>query len=120
MNTKDLPAIGTWMLSGETGISSETMLGIALGGKKPSKSNWSARLDAPHDPSDFGRCYRLVQIAPSIREDFDRIGKMVPQFAGILREWDALCAIYERDLLSGKSDELYKKIKQLRATEAAH
>jgi hypothetical protein len=90
-----------------------------LAAKQCLELHLAARLDAPHDPSDFGRCYRLVQIAPSIREDFDRIGKMVPQFAGILREWDALCAIYERDLSSGKSDELYKKIMQLRAITAA-
>lgn len=118
MTDNDLPALGTWLISGDTGISSETMAGIALGGT-PSSTNWRGRGDAPYDPSDFGRCYRLVQSVPSIRDDFDRIAKAVPVFAGILREWDSLCAIYERDLPTGSSEELYRRIRDLRAKGGA-
>lgn len=113
MNPKELPALGTWLISGDTGISSETMAGIALGAT-PTPGNWRSEGDAPHDPSDFGRCYRLVKAVPSIRDDFGAIGKAVPAFAGILREWDALCVIYERDLPTGQSDDLYERIRELR------
>lgn len=100
-------AIGNWMRSGDTGTSSETMAAIALGAD-------SGDFGAPYDPSDFGRCYRLVQAIPAIRDAFPRIAELVPAFAGILREWDALVAIYLRDLPSGKSGELYQRIKTLR------
>ncbi len=113
MIPQDLHRLGTWLLSGDTGISSETMAGIALGGN-PGVERLRSRCDAPHDPSAFGRCYRLVQAVPSIRDDFDRIGASVPAFAGILREWDNLCSIYVRDLPTGESTELYECIKTLR------
>lgn len=107
MNAQTIKAIGEWLRSHDTGVSSETMVAIALGAEK-------GRFDAPYDPSDFGRCYRLVQKIPEIRDAFDRIGELVPAFAGILREWDDLCRIYERDLKSGGSQELYDRIKELR------
>jgi len=111
MNAQDLKDIGEWMTSQDTGVSSETMVAIALGAEK-------GRFDAPHDPSDFGRCYRLVQKVPAIYGAFDRIGELVPAFAGILREWEELCRIYERDLPTGISNELYERIKQLRKEAA--
>ena len=108
MNAHDIKAVGEWMTSWDTGVSSETMAAIALGAEK-------GRFDAPHDPSDFGRCYRLVQKVPAIRGAFSRIGELVPAFAGILREWDELCRLYERDLHTGSSEELYRRIKELRS-----
>jgi len=107
MNAQTIKALGEWFRSYDTGVSSETMAAIAMGAE-------AGRFDAPHDPSDFGRCYRLVQKVPEIREAFDRIGELVPAFAGILREWDELCRIYDRDLKSGSSQELYDRIKTLR------
>ncbi|WP_124485602.1 MULTISPECIES: hypothetical protein [unclassified Burkholderia] len=105
--------IGNWLVSHDTGLSSETMAAIALGTTK------RRGLHAPHDPGDFGRCYRLVKAVPEVRNAFPRIAKMVKPFAGIVREWDALCEIYERDLPTGRSDELYRRIKELRGDEGA-
>ncbi|MEN7527943.1 hypothetical protein [Cupriavidus sp. DL-D2] len=106
-NEKTLRKIGNWLRSHDTGVSSETMLAIFLGATK-------GDFDAPHDPSDFGRCLRLMKAVPEIRDAFPRIAKKVPQFAGILREWDALAKIYRRDKPTGRSDELYRRIKELR------
>lgn len=99
------------MRSHDTGVSSETMAGIFLGAGK-------GMFDAPYDPSDFGRCYRLVKKVPAIRSAFERIAELVPSFAGILREWDELCRLYERDEPTGRSDELYRRIKELRTEKA--
>lgn len=101
-----------WMLGDDTGVSSETMVAVACGINRRPKSAF--RVDAPYDPSDFGRCYRLVQQIPEIRNSFHHIGKAVPVFAGILENWDELVELYLRDLPTGRSDELYKRIKQLR------
>lgn len=86
------------------------MAAIALGAKKTAKT----RFDAPHDPSDFGRCLRLVHAVPEVRECFPRISRAVKPFAGILQNWDELVAIYERDKSKGRSNELYRRIKELR------
>lgn len=103
-------AIGNWLVGGDDGISSVSMVAIALGATK-------GDFDAPHDTGDFGRCYRLVAAIPQIKSYFPRIGELVPAFAGILDEWDDLVEIYLRDSPSGRSDELYKRIKELRGDQ---
>lgn len=102
-----------WLFAGDTGVSSKTMAAIALGVTKGD----SFGNDAPHDPPDFGRCYRLVLAVPEIIDVFPEIGQRVPTFAGILEHWDELCALYERDLPKGSSEELYERIKQLRGDD---
>lgn len=119
MTPADIPKLGDWLLAGDTGVSSETMAAIALGATVASSTRRWGLGDAPHDPSDFGRCYRLVQAVPSIRQDFERIAQAVPAFRAILREWDGLCAIYLRDLPTGESAELYARITALRAEGGA-
>lgn len=112
--------LGNWLLNGNTGVSSNTMAAIALGANELHDHDITdgCGLDAPHDPSDFGRCYRLVLAVPEIREHFPRIGKKVKQFAGIIREWDALVWIYERDKPKGESPELYRRIRELRGDKS--
>lgn len=116
LSTKAQRALGNWIIGGDTGTSSKTMAAIALGATKLSNDGY--HVDAPHDPSDFDRCYRLVQKVPEIREFFPRIAKKVKTFAGILREWDDLVRIYERDKVTGKSTELYNRIKELRGDKS--
>ncbi|WP_175994841.1 hypothetical protein [Burkholderia vietnamiensis] len=107
LSEKALKQIGNWLLSGDTGLSSETMAAIALGATKKAGI-------APYDPSDFGRCYRLVKKVPEIRKAFPRIAKRVKTFSGIINDWDALCEIYERDLPTGRNEDLHRRIKELR------
>jgi hypothetical protein len=102
--------IAHWMLGGDTGVSSKSMAAIAIGVEKGDVFGY----DAPHDPSDFGRCYRLVLCAPEVIDAFPAITKKVPAFAGILANWDELCELYERDLSTGRSEDLYNRIKELR------
>lgn len=112
LSTQAQVDLGNWLINGDTGVSSKTMAAIALGATNLSSTGWN--IDAPYDPSDFGRCYRLVQKVPEIRDHFPRIAKKVKPFAGILREWDELVRIYERDKPKGTSDELYNRIRELR------
>jgi hypothetical protein len=112
MSSAAVRKIANWLLSNDTGLSSETMAAIALGATARHGFN------APHDPADFGRCYRLVKAVPEVRLAFPRIAKKVKPFSGIIREWDALCALYERDLPTGRSDELYRRIKELRGDKS--
>ena len=90
LSNKAIKAIGQWIADQDTGVSSETMVAVSLGAKKSKTS----RFDAPHDPSDFGRCYRLVKAVPEVKTQFAQIGKVVPTFKLILENWDDLCALY--------------------------
>lgn len=101
-----------WMLSGDSGVSSETMLSIALGITKKD----SCGFDVPYDAGDFGRCYRLVEQVPEIRDKFEAIGRRFVAFKPILACWDELAAIYEQDLPTGKSARLGERLRELRKT----
>ena len=98
-----------WALSDDVGISSKTMLAIHCGVTIED-------LDAPYDPSDFGRCYRLVQHIPEIKNSFSAIAAAVPDFAKIIEHWDELCSLYDIEIKNkdGRAPKLYKRIKELR------
>ena len=50
-----------WLTNGDTGISSKTIW-LVMMGRRLGANDWA---DVPHDPDDFGRCYRLLQVMPS-------------------------------------------------------
>lgn len=79
-----------WFGGDDTGASSITMLCVALGAPP---TGW--RCSVPYDSGDFGRCKRLLDVVPEVREAFPRIAEAVPEFRGILDHWDELVADYE-------------------------
>jgi|GEM_PF-1304084 hypothetical protein len=105
----DVGSVGQWLTSGDTGSSSETMAAIFLGAK-------SGRFSWPRDPSDFGRCWRLVEKVPAIRAAFPRIGIVYPPIAPFLDHWEELAGLYTAALNggSGKAPALYKRMQELR------
>ncbi|WP_124829234.1 MULTISPECIES: hypothetical protein [unclassified Burkholderia] len=109
LNKQALQKIVRWYIAGDTGVSSESMVAVVARAK-----SLAHELDAPYDPADFGRCYRLVKAVPEIRGRFSDIAAAIPTFKGILDNWNQLVAIYERDLPTGKSTELHQRIRQLR------
>ena len=54
-----------WLMSGDTGISSETICAVMTGSKKGGVFG----ADIPHDVADFGRCYRLLKNFPEWRDN---------------------------------------------------
>lgn len=96
-----------WSLSGDTGSSSKTMLRAAL---RPIKGG-----DIPHDPSDFGRCYRLLEAVPDLRLYFPKMVENCPRLTPYINEWDELSRLYQLGQASGtgKAPELYARLKEL-------
>lgn len=76
-----------WLLSGETGSSSETICAIMTGNIPVYKS-------VPSDSSDFGRCYTLLKLIP---EWIDRLGE--------LKEIDYSCKVNGGSSCKGGWDE---------------
>lgn len=100
-----------WLIGSDTGVSSTTIMCTHL----KIKHRWG--IDAPYDPSDFGRCYRLLEQFPELRKSFPKVARKVKSFRGILKHWDELCELYRTELAegTGKAPRLYARIKELRA-----
>ncbi|MBJ8744053.1 hypothetical protein I5403_06030 [Citrobacter farmeri] len=101
--------IGQWIVGEDTGLSSLTMASVWLGAK-------SGQFSFPRDPSDFGRCWRLVEQIPAIRDAFPRIGAVYPPIAPYLEHWEELSQLYMEAIESGtgKAPELYQRMIALR------
>jgi hypothetical protein len=96
-----------WIVSNDTGSSSITIWAVMMG-VAPQYPG------IPYDPSDFGRCYRLLQNIPEWRDRLHEVAQAYPAWGPLVENWEKMTAIYLRDLPSGRSDELYAFMQELR------
>src|SRR5512146_1608163 len=63
-----------WRKGRDTGVSSETIYEVFMGegGPGPGEHCW------PWDPDDFGRCHRLLKLAPDWRKNLQRVADKYP------------------------------------------
>ena len=97
-----------WFMGGDTGISSETIMYFCVTGDLPKR-----RSCPPSDPSDFGRCHRLIEEFPQIKKEFRRIKTYSQQWGRLIDHWDELTALYLEEKASGSCPKLYKRMKEL-------
>lgn len=83
-----------WTLSRDTGVSSKTIACIALGLQKPGHFGF----DIPYDGGDFGRCYRLLQKVPELRDALPLVAEVCPKWRPLVERWDDIEAAYLQDL----------------------
>jgi hypothetical protein len=74
--------------------------------------------DVPHDPADFGRCYRLLKVMPSWRARLPEVAARFPEWRGFVDAWDELTALYEEALPAGPAPKLYARMQELRHPRA--
>lgn len=67
----------------------------------------------PYDPSDFGRCYRMLREFPELREKLNNMKTLNTTWHCLVMVWSVLEDIFERDEDSGKSSDLYLILKTL-------
>lgn len=96
-----------WLLNGETGVSSKTICAVMTG--SVARDN-----DVPHDPSDFGRCYKLLALFPEWRERLGEVAAKFPMWGPMVEAWDELAALYEEETKAGhKAPKLYERMQTL-------
>lgn len=88
----DLLAVAEWIVGGDTGSSSKYLLATALAGAAP-KCKWG--VEYPRDCADLGRCIRLIQAAPSVRNALPILADASPNWAALVPEWDALVTLHD-------------------------
>ena len=71
------------------GLSSKAIWGVMMDQKWPCGSN------RPHDPDDFGRCYRLLELIPEWKERLIEVSQAYPNWMPMIRDWAILTAMYE-------------------------
>ena len=71
-----------WLLSGDTGMSSKAIFDFMRTG---AKGGWT-----PSDPSDLGRCLRLLERFPEWRARMPEMADCSPKWAAIIPHWDLL------------------------------
>ena len=113
----------TWITGDDTGISSTAIWARMMGAPQSGRYAFG---NYPHDPDDFGRCYRLLASIPEWRP---RIGEMAAEgevWARLAAAWDELSALYEEEArtfgvdpaarqFGWRAPRLYARLKELGA-----
>ena len=98
-----------WITSQDTGTSSKAIWSHMMG---CAPSN----LSHPYDPSDLGRCLRLLEKVPEWKPRISEMAKYSPGWAGLAKQWDSLSEKMDDevgiDWSKGKgAPETYRSIK---------
>lgn len=101
-------AVAAWIDNGDTGVSSETIW-YALHHEVTHPKHGGV----PHDPTDFGRCYRLLQVMPAWKARLQEVVAFCPAWAPFVAVWDELTALYEEELPIGQAPRLYARLHAL-------
>lgn len=104
-DTDEMAAARLWLQSNDTGVSSLTISHVLLG--IPQKMD---RLNGPLDPSDFGRCVRLLEKVPSLRSRMSELAS-TPGWKNIAPRWDEFESLYREGMQKGGNcEELYERL----------
>jgi hypothetical protein len=102
-----------WIVGRDTGTSSETIWAVMRG----VQARWAS---PPSDPSDFGRCYRLLKLIPEWRRRLSEVCDAHPEWSALIEHWDELTVLYEDELENGPvvkwtrmAPKTYERMKQL-------
>lgn len=100
-----------WLDGLDTGVSSCTIFSAIMNYHSPYRS-----YDHPHDPDDFGRCYRLLQLFPDWKSKLGLVTKRFPYWAPFVREWDTMTALFEEESKNADrmAPKLYALMQELR------
>ena len=97
---KDVPTdkIIEWLLSGDTGTSSKTIIHVVV--QVPMDGP-----DIPYDLDDFRRCYRLIEKIPELRDFLPNVAIKYPRWIPLVDNWDKLTEMYGAIQTGGVSEE---------------
>jgi len=102
-----------WILSEDTGRSSKTIWAVMMEViKTPQRCNY--RYDIPNDPSDFGRCYRLLMHFPEWIKRLNEMSIIFPKWKPLIDNWNELVMLWIKENPSGKCPMLYNRMSELK------
>jgi len=112
VNSLDPMTPDQWINSADTGQSAVSIW-VALSNRLFPPNQQEATI--PYDPSDFGRCYRLLKRITGWRERLPEVAVKFPLWKPYVEAWTALEALYEEELPTGSGPKLLAALQKLRA-----
>lgn len=97
-----------WKQRGERGTSSNTIFNAFGADELP-----LGRHDIPHDPADFRRCKRLLDLIPEWRSQLHRVVVQFPYWKPFVDRWDEMEALYNEERPKGEAPKLYALMQEL-------
>lgn len=94
-----------WLRSWDTGASSLAIFHFMRDGER--------RREIPRDPSDFGRCYRLLKAFPEWRERMPEMARRIPEWHALAARWNELERLFEEESANGDCPKLYKRLGEI-------
>lgn len=91
-----------WLAGRDTGLSSRSIVAVMERDLTVLAMNGN-RIEYPRDPSDLGRCIRLLDIEPSYRNRLGQMSHYGVQWAALGSHWDELEALYRAEEPSGRA-----------------
>jgi hypothetical protein len=103
-----------WLRTGERGSSSETIFEVLA--EHPIMREPFAG-STPRDPSDFRRCYLLLEAIPEWRNELQKVAEVYPEWKPFADNWPELERLYLEEAPTKKAPKLYSRIHQLNGEE---
>ena len=102
-----------WLRGDDTGMSSRAICFVLGKSGKAPDYGWGA--NTPHDPSDFGRCFRLLAAFPEWRERLPDVAAWFPNWTPFVTAWPELEALWneESQREDGNAPKLYARMQEL-------
>lgn len=102
-----------WADGPDAGLSSMALVQAVTGARVVKRYDDRAR--HPLDPSDFGRCHRVLERFPELRSGTAKIAALSPVWAALVDAWGELEALYLEESPTGRAPKLYARMKELGA-----
>ena len=94
-----------WEMGLFVGTSSATIFKVMVG-RWPKSAE--GRAATPSDPSDFGRCQRLLNVKPMWRSRLNEVAEKYPSWKPLVEHWDELTTMFE-----SQAPGMYNRMKVL-------
>lgn len=104
--------IGEWLVSDDTGASSKAIAAVMLGAD-PAVVGARVGGTWPRDPSDFGRCVRLVRHVWGGAQHLEKMREVHPKWNAVVDNWDEWCELYDKGAngITTAGPDLFKLMK---------
>lgn len=81
----EIERANAWIVGSDSGLSSKAIWAHMMG-TMPSRDGWSH----PHDPADFGRCARLLNLMPEWRSRLAEMADRSPAWRALVASWSEI------------------------------